>query len=70
MGSLSAETLALVLWCGMVLIKLAGLIRWWRQRPGSELSHGFSLEVQRRGLTLGGRPAVDQAAGLDPDGST
>jgi hypothetical protein len=68
MESFSAETLALLLWCGMVLFKLVGLIRWCRQRPGEALSHGFSVEVRRRGLALGEKSGVEPAAGLDLDG--
>lgn len=46
----SAETLALLLWCGMVLLKLVGLLRWWQRSQVQPLSRRFSQELRRRGL--------------------
>jgi hypothetical protein len=66
MGSPSAENLALLLWVGMVLIKLAGLRRWWRRRAGQALSQSFSLELARRGLKPIAGAALGDGARAEP----
>ena len=48
----TAESLARLLWCAMVLLKLAGTVQLWRRRGGKGLSRSFSQELRRRGLGL------------------
>lgn len=58
MHAASPHTLALLLWCGLVALKLTGLALRWRGTGGERLGRAFERERRRRALA-----AVAGAAG-------
>jgi hypothetical protein len=50
MDAVSPYHLAVLLWGGLVAIKLVGLVIHWRRRGGERLGRAFDLELKRRGL--------------------